>query len=182
MNGINYSEYSFNELDETNLNSIVENIKLKLNKVDKEISVNSYEVVEEDEINHSFYGEVGINPEDISSEVILKDLIEIKDAALTCSELVVNFQVTFNTFHISKLYMSNKKELEQSYLLGEGYLLSIARRDEKTKYFFKTYSGLRGYELISDFKRDYKEVVDQSVKLLDAKAVQPGEYDDKHLF
>ena len=92
-NGVNYSEYSFNEIDEDNLCSIIEDIKAKLNKVSKDISINSYEVIEEDEIKSTFLGEVEINPEGISSEIILKSLTEIKDSALAYSDLVVNFQV-----------------------------------------------------------------------------------------
>jgi len=176
-NGVNYSEYSFNEIDENRLNSIVEEIKLKLNKVSKEISVNSYKVIEEEEIKKSYYGEVKINPAEISSEIILKDLTEIVEAALACSELVAQFRASYSVMHISKLFISGKKDLEQSYLLGEGSLFSLARKEEKAKYYFAPCTGLYGYELVGELKKMYKEVVDQSIKLLDSKPARPGEYD-----
>lgn len=176
-NGVNYSEYSFNEISENKLNSIVEDIKVKLNKISKDISVNSYEVIEEEEIKNSFFGEVQINPEEISSEVIIKALTEIKDSALAHSDLVVNFQAAYSIIHVSKLFMSNKKDLEQSYMLGEGFLYSLARREDKTKYFFKSYSGLKGFELVDELREGCIEAVEESIKLLDAKTVEPGEYD-----
>lgn len=176
-NGINYSEYSFNEIDEENLSSIVEDIKAKLNKVSKDIVINSYEVIEEDEIKKTFFGEVEKNPEEISSETIIKSLTEIKNAALAYSDLLVNFQVGYNMIHVSKLFMSNKKDLEQSYMLGEGYLYPIVRREEKTKYYYKSFSGLKGFEIVDELKEAWKDIVDQSIKLLDAKTVEPGEYD-----
>jgi len=176
-NGVNYSEYSFNEIDENKLDSIVEDIKAKLNKVSKDISVNPYEVIKEEEIKGDFYGEVEVNPEEISPEVIIKALTEIKDTALAYSDLVVHFQVTYNMIHVSKLFMSNKKDLEQSYMLGEGYLYSLARREEKTKYSFKTFSGLKGFELVQELKEGCIEAVEESIKLLDSKTVEPGEYE-----
>lgn len=130
-NGVNYSEYSFNEISEAKLDNIAKDIKAKVNKVSKNVAVNSYEVIEEDEIKDSFFGEIKINPDEVGSDVIIKSLTEIKDAALDLSDLIVNVNVIYNTYHISKLYMSSKKELEQSYVLGEGYIFSIARREEK---------------------------------------------------
>jgi len=176
-NGVNYSEYSFNEISEDKLESIVENINLKLNKVSGEISVNSYEVVEEERITDSFLSEVEIDPEEISSEVIIHRMTQIKDAACACSDLVVNFRVSYNTIHVSKIFMSAEKDLEQSYLLGEGYLFSVVRKEEKTKYYFRSYSGMKGYELLDELKEEYKMIVDQSIKLLDSKPAIAGEYD-----
>jgi TldD protein len=176
-NGVNYSEYSFNEISEEKLEGIVKNIHEKLNKVSKDISMNSYKVIEEKEIKDCFLSEFEVNPEEISSEVIIKELTQIKDAACACSDLIVNFRASYNAMHVSKLFMSIKKDLEQSYLLGEGFLFSVARREEKTKYYFQSYSGMKGFELIDELKKEYKDVVNQSIKMLEAKTVIPGEYD-----
>jgi TldD protein len=176
-NGVNYSEYSFNEISEELLVGIVENVNSKLNKVAVEITVNSYEVIVEKEITDSFFSEVAINPEEVSSEVIIRELSELKDAACACSGLVVNFRASYNAIHVSKIFMSKEKDLEQSYLIGEGYLFSVARKEDKTKYYFKSYSGMKGFEIVDEMKREYKEIVDQSLKLLDSKAVKPGVYD-----
>lgn len=176
-NGVNYSEYSFNEIDEAKIETIIGDIKEKLNKVSKGIQINSYKVIKEDKIKDEFLGEVEINPEDISSEVIIKSLTEIKDEALSYSDLVVNFQVTYNIFHISKIFLSSKKDLQQSYILGEGYLNSLARRGDKTKYYYKSFAGLKGFELVDELKDGCKDAVDQSIKLLDAIQVLPGEYE-----
>ncbi|NSB26042.1 TldD protein [Clostridium saccharoperbutylacetonicum] len=176
-NGVNYSEYSFNNISDDTLGAIVKEISTKLNKVIKDISVNSYDIIEEKEIKEIFIGEMKIDPEEVGSEVIIKTLSEIKDAALAHSDLVVNIDAIYNTYHISKLFMSNKKDLEQSYMLGEGYIFSIARKEEKTKYYFKPFSGLKGFEILDELKAEYKNVVETSIKLLDAKNVQPGEYE-----
>jgi TldD protein len=176
-NGVNYSEYSFNEISENILGQIVTEINTKLNKVDDNISVNSYPIMEEQEIISSFTGEVAIDPEQISSEVILKELTEIKNAALAYSEHIANYTASYRIIHVSKIYISGKKELEQTYLLGEASQFALARRDDKAKYYFRSYSGMKGYEILDELKKDYKEVVDLSIQLLDSKPAVPGEYD-----
>ncbi|WP_234122432.1 TldD/PmbA family protein [Clostridium hydrogenum] len=176
-NGINYSEYSFNEISEDKLGSIVKEVETKLNKVSKDTKVNSYQIIEEDEIKNSFFGEVENDPEDVSSEEIIKALTEVKDAALLQSDLLINFQANYNTMHISKIFISNKKDLEQSYIISDGILYSVAKREEKIKYYYKSFSGLKGLELVDEYKKAYKDVVEQNIKLLDAKPVKPGEYE-----
>ena len=176
-NGVNYSEYSFNEISEDEIENIIEDIKLKSGKISEEIPVNIYEIIEEDEIKGSFIDEVEILPDNIRAEDIIKELTCIKDQALAYSDLLVNFRVSYNSIHVSKLFMSTKKELEQSYILGEGRLFSLAGKDGKVKYYFTSRSGLKGYEVVDEIKGLYKEVVDKSIELLDAQPVKPGEYD-----
>lgn len=176
-NGVNYSEYSFNEIDEDKLSYIVDEIKSKLNKASKFNAMNSYEIINEDEITKSYLGEVLIDPKDINSENIINTLISIKDEGLSYSDLIMNFNIVFETSHISKIFISNKKDLEQSYVISQCSLLSLVRRDDNTKYYFDSYSGLKGFEVIEEAKANVKKVVDESIKLLDAKAVEPGEYD-----
>lgn len=176
-NGINYSEYSFNEISEDKLGSIVKDVETKLNKISKDTKVNSYQLIEEDEIKNSFFGEVEKDPESVSSEEIIKALTEVKDAALLQSDLLINFQANYNTMHISKIFISNKKDLEQSYTISDGILYSVAKRGEKIKYYYKSFSGLKGLELVDEYKKAYKDVVEQNIKLLDAKPVKPGEYE-----
>lgn len=176
-NGMNYSEYSFNEINEDSLDKIVEEIQNKLGKVAKDISVNSYKVIEEETIKKSSFGDIEVDPDEISSVEIINSLTEIKDSALEQSDLVANFQVSYNSYHISKIYMSNKKDLEQAYYLGEAYLFCIARKEENAKRYYKSFSGKKGYEIISELKGIYTKVVDQCIALLDAKPARPGEYD-----
>ncbi|MDF2484679.1 MAG: putative Zn-dependent protease, partial [Herbinix sp.] len=118
-NGVNYSEYSFNEIDEDKLTSIVADIKDKLHKVAAEISVNTYALVEEEELAEQFFSLTETDPESISAEDIIGKLTEIKDLGCSLSEQVVNFRVGFSYNHVSKIFLSAKKDLEQSYTFSE---------------------------------------------------------------
>lgn len=176
-NGVNYSEYSFNEIDESKLNTIASDIKDKLHRVSKDIKVNSYDLINEEEIEKQFFSETEVDPESISAEQIIMDLTALKDMGCSLSELVVNFRAALSYTHVSKIFLSAKKDLEQSYTISEASLLCVARRDEKTKYYFQGFNGMLGYEVLEKMKQLCPMVVDQCIKLLDAKPVQPGEYD-----
>lgn len=176
-NGLNYSEYSFNEIHEDNIEAILDSIKTKLNNISRELSVNEYSIIEDEEITGSFLSEVEIDPKDLSPEVIIDTLTQIKDAALAYSDSVANLYVTYNSIHVSKIFISGKKDLEQSYMISEAFVYSVARKNGKTKDYYKSFSGLKGFELVNELKGAYKKVVDTSVVLLDAKNAVPGEYD-----
>ncbi|NTV89595.1 MAG: TldD/PmbA family protein [Clostridiales bacterium] len=176
-NGVGYSEYSFNEIGEDNLASIAEEIKSKLGKAVPGMQVYPTALIEEEHLEGGWFGEVDINPEEIGADVIIKALTDIRDSALAYSETIANFEITYNTAHISKLYMSGQKDLEQSYLSSECYLYSLARREEKAKYFLKSFSGLKGYEILDELRAAWEETAEQSIRLLDAETAEPGEYE-----
>ncbi|MBU3130297.1 TldD/PmbA family protein [Clostridium tagluense] len=181
-NGINYSEFSFNEINENNLNTIVDEIHLKMAKTlerlkNASITINTYELIEEALIKEQFLGEVTTLPSSLTSKEKIEKMCSIKDSALSYSDLLVDFKVTYHEVHVSKIFISNNKELEQSYIWSEGYLVSIVRRDENTKYAHASFSGLKAVELIDEMENNIEKVIDTSIKLLDARSVIPGEYE-----
>lgn len=181
-NGVNYSEFSFNEICEENLNTIVGKIELEMTKTlenlkNASITVNHYDLIEETIIKEQFLGEVNTLPSNLTSKEKIEKMCFIKDSALSYSDLLVDFRVAYHEVHVSKIFISNNKELEQSYIWSEGYLVSIVRRDENTKYAHASFSGLKAVELLHEMENSIEKVVDTSIKLLDAKTVIPGEYE-----
>ncbi|MGH4117713.1 TldD/PmbA family protein [Clostridium sp.] len=181
-NGVNYSEFSFNEISESNLNSLVDKIQFNIsdtlkNLKNASIKVNSYSVIEEPIMNEQFLAEVNTLPTYLTSEEKIKKLCFIKDSALNSSDLLVDFRVAYHEVHVSKIFISNNKELEQSYIWSEGYLVSIVRRDDNTKYAHEAFSGLKAVELLDEMENGIEKVIETSIKLLDAKIVIPGEYE-----
>ena len=181
-NGMNYSEFSFNEINEDSLNSLVDEIHLKMTDTFENLrntltTVNSYDVIEETLIKKQFLGEVITLPSNLSSKEKIEKMCYIKDSALSYSDLLVDFKVAYHEVHVSKIFISNKKELEQSYVWSEGYLVSIVRKEGNTKYAHESFSGLKAVELLDEMKECIEKIVDTSIKLLDAKSVIPGEYE-----
>ncbi|MDP4089350.1 MAG: TldD/PmbA family protein [Bacillota bacterium] len=179
-NGINYSEFSFNDLKEETLSDISAEIKAKIAAQIQEfkgLSVGSYPLIQEDASEVSFCGEVRIHPSAVSTKDKLSRMQEMMNGALKLSEELVDFRVVYNEVEISKIFVSSKKELEQAYIISEGSLFAIVRRGEKTKFDYSSYSGLKAVELLDEMEAGVEEVVKGALELLDAEPVIPGEYE-----
>ncbi len=176
-NGVNYSEYSFNEISESKIPEIMDEVRNELHKLSPDVSVNTYGIVEEDNITKQFFSEYEINPETVSPETIIQMLTEIKDTACSLSEFIVNFRATYNYYHISKIFLSGKKDLEQSYTNSEAIVGCTARRGDTSRFNYRSLSGMIGYELLQELGKEGRLCAEDCIKLLDAKPVAPGEYD-----
>lgn len=181
FNGANYSELSFNELPE-DLEVIVDkvnNIAQEDVKVFKDNSIEMCKLplIEEEIVKRTFFGEVEILPQEMSSKEKIEKLLKIQSNAFNYSEKLVDFRVTYHEVQVSKIFISNKKELEQSYIWSEGYLVPIVRSGENVELSYKSFSGLKGPELLGEMEDSYKVAIDEVISLLDAQRVVPGEYD-----
>jgi len=182
FNGTGYSEYSFNQIDFERLDELTEKIKENLNRSISEVNssyykINEYPLIREDNIKQSYQGEVEILPTEVTSEEKFKRLTEIKDNALKLSNYLVDFRIKYEDVHTSKLFISNNKELEQSYVWSQGYLIAIIKKDNIIKYYYDGFSGLKGVELISEMEECYTNTVNNAEKLLEAERIEPGNYD-----
>lgn len=179
-NGIGYSEFSFNELPKDNVNEFASYLSTQLDSYQRSLTnsdFKKYPVVQEEAINDNFYGEVDILPESVTSKVIIEKLTDIMDRGSKVSEYIVDYRVRFDIVHISKLFLSNKKELEQSYIWSQGYLMPLSRKGQTSKLFYKAFSGLKGVEIIDEMIPYIEEVALGSKSMLDAVPMTPGIYD-----
>ncbi|PJI08128.1 MULTISPECIES: TldD/PmbA family protein [Clostridium] len=180
-NGIGYSEYSFNELDEDNIDKLAQSIKSRVNeqiaKLKNKVSITNYDVIKEKKIEDSLLEEVKMLPEDCSDKYIIEKLNKVKDKALSFSELIIEAKAIFHEVQVSKIFISNDKDLYQSYIWSEGYITVLARKNNVTRFNYSACSGLKGAELLDELDDKVKDTCDIGVKLLDAKPVNPGEYD-----
>lgn len=177
-----YSEYAFNEISTEKLDSIEKEIILKTQvpenvKNSSYVKLIKYPLLEEEEVVGSFIKNKNIKTEKLDHQLIVDKLNKIKDDAFKKSDLLVNVIVGFEQVNISKIYISNKKNLEQSYTWGNAVLVPIARKGQESKYFYEGFSSLNPMELLTQLDSNYEEVVNKSLSLLDAEKVTPGVYD-----
>lgn len=179
-NGYNYSEYSFNTLDN------IDFIKSRINEIaksdvniliNKGILISEYPVIEEDEIVKDYFSEFKKNPFEISSEEKLLRMTEIMNQGLSKSEYFVDFRVNYEEVKISKIFISSKKDLTQTILYTNMAIVAIARKDGEIKYDFESVSGLKGYEIFDELFTKVEKLANNVVELLSAKRVSPGVYD-----
>ncbi len=172
FNGEGYSEYSFNELDVSKVVKKVKSIAL----TDFDLEKNAYPLVNEDEFTESMQNEVEINLDDISAEEKLNKLSMIMSEGLKLSDKLLDFRVGYEEVHISKMFLSSKKDLNQSLVYSTASIMPIVKEKDVVKYAHKGYSGLKGVEILDEIK-DIEKTVEFAVSLLDAEKVVPGEYE-----
>lgn len=181
-NGIGYSEYSFNEIADDNVENIAAAIKKRVQKQLEDlkadhVEMTEYPVIQEEEISKSFIGEVEIIPEETSDRDIINKMAKLKDKAASISDLIIDAKIRFQEVHVSKIFVSSKKDLSQSYIWSEGYIFPIVRRGDNVKTNFQSFSGLKGVEILDEIEDKISDTIDMTIKLLDAKPAEPGEYD-----
>lgn len=179
-NGIGYSEYSFNELPKDSLEEFADYLSHQLDSYKNSLSgcdFESYPIIEEESAADSFYGQVEILPEQVPASQVIAKLTDIKDRGLAASKYIVEYRVRFEIVHISKLFLSTKKELEQSYIWSQSYLMPLSRNEKHSKFYFKSFSGLKGVEIIDEMLPFVEEVAMESESLLHAEHITPGTYE-----
>jgi len=92
-------------------------------------------------------------------------------------ERIVNTVVQYMEVTVSKLFISTKKDLLQSYPWSQGYIVALGKSDSGIKMAYNAVSGMKGLELLDDIR----SIIDESVKKLDdtlkAGPIIPGDYD-----
>jgi TldD protein len=122
-------------------------------------------------------GEVEILPEQVSPEQTVARLTELRDSAFELSEHLVEIDIRFEHVRVAKLFVSGKRDLEQSYIWSQGYLIPIVRRGGTIRRMLSTSSGLKGAELIDEMEAGLEKAVSKAEELLSAERIEPGEYE-----
>jgi len=136
-----------------------------------------YPPPKEESIAETFNGVAEELPETMGDETVIGWLSAINGDIRESSPFVAEAIVRLEYAKVSKIFLSAQKDLEQNYVWSAGYLIAAARRGEISRRTFKSYSGMKGLEILEDMTGGEKEVVSTACKLLDAKPIPPGEYD-----
>ncbi len=179
-NGKAYSEYSFNEVN--NLEEVELGIRQTViidveSLVRKKIALVDYPVLEEDSLVQTFFGEVGILPESLSPKDILEKLTNIMNIGLKKETFLIDLKVNYEHVHVSKFFISSKKDLQQSYIWSTVSLIPIGRNDQGVKDSYGAFSGLKGAEILDEIDSGLDPVIKEVEELLKAENIIPGEYD-----
>ncbi len=114
---------------------------------------------------------------DVGDTEILEFCKRMRDGALKKDERLLNCMIGASSFTVSKLFISENRELDQNYTWVNIGAFLILRDGEKT---VQTYGGSYGHKW-SIAMADLPEVLDSLVvkigKLAKAKPIEPGVYD-----
>jgi TldD protein len=183
--GRGYSEYSFNGFEGDSgqgIESLASEIRQRFQRERTAVNELPFDrprlpVITEQPLSGTWQGEVGVLPERVNAEQITGRLVRLKDRAVDQSSYLVDIHVRFEHMRVSKLFVSAKRDLEQSYSWAQGYLIPVVRKEEILRQMFASYSGLKGIELIDEMEAGLPETVKIAEQLLDAERIEPGEYE-----
>jgi TldD protein len=136
-----------------------------------------YPVVQETGRSGRWQGEVGELPSETGGQEIIRRLTALRDRAFALSEALVDVRAVYEGVGVNKLFVSEARELEQSYLWSQGYLIPVSRRGEVTRVCYKSSSGLQGTELLTAMEGRLEDTLRVAEELLEARKVEPGEYE-----
>lgn len=173
-----YFEYAFNEISKKNIPILLDEIKeaSKL-RYDSNLSVRKYAKMLGGKISFSKGVDIETHPEEVSSEEILKVLVDIKDKAFKYEESLLDIFIMYDYLIISKIFISSNKDLEQAYINSMARINAVLSNDKGVKESHKGFSGIKGAEILNEMKDGVEEVIDIAKELLNAEKMIPGEYD-----
>ncbi|MBN2551913.1 MAG: TldD/PmbA family protein [Spirochaetales bacterium] len=182
--GHGYSEYSFNVPggdSPREIDALAAEIRRKLRRTSAAVRQlpfghSDLPAITEQSLSGLWQGEVGVLPETVGVAETIRRLTRLKDLAFQHSSNLVDVDVRFEHVRVSKLFVSGRRELEQSYLWAQGYLVPVVRRDPVIREMYSSYAGLKGAELIDEMEAGLPETMSVAEQLLDADRIEPGEY------
>ncbi|NLP21226.1 MAG: TldD/PmbA family protein [Erysipelotrichaceae bacterium] len=176
---IGFSEYSFNEVD---IDLICNRIR-EIAKKDREIYLKNNDYIEykkspKDEKEEIFYvADVKSLPTDINPMDIINKLTDIHDKTMKKYSELLQVILVLGVTQINKIFLSNNRDLYQSYIYANAYGIAMAQNENGVKVEFMPGSGLMGYELIDEIEELVDIAAYKAVELLKATKIEPGVYD-----
>ena len=168
-----YSEYSFSELEEKDIDKIISDMDSLVNENIKIKKVNANVIVEEELVKKFRRKD---NSKIYTPEEIVNALKEYSNYGLSINDKVLNVKVGAEFNEISKMYISTKRDLEQYYTWNNSQIFALVRDGQNIKY---NYNG-EGFATVDETMESFKGSIDDTVKvaleLLDSTLPVPGVY------
>ena len=116
-------------------------------------------------------------PEQADLKKLVERLTALSDRGMSRTPELLDCMLSAQSTHICKMFLTENRDLCQSYVYSEGTVLAISNRGGRTQTGYEGVSGLCGPELFSRLEEKMVKSVATAVELLDAGSVEPGEYE-----
>ena len=178
-----YFEYAFNEVDADSIDGTATEIIDAYRRQQgllRELGIEPYETAclpdPPDTLDVAY--ETELLPEDEDLSALVKRLDELAEKGMREGKQLVDFSLSVQSTHISKMFQTRKRDLRQSYVYSEGNAVAFASDGEQVKVAYDGVSGRVGPELFDRaLEGKVNDVLRISGDLLKAERVTPGTYD-----
>ncbi len=177
-----YAEYAFNAFDPADPAAAAAEIRRAMDAQLALLQANTVKTYETpilpDEAQTLFVEkEAAELPEQTDVKALVEKLGVISDKGVSLHENALDCMVSAQSTHICKMFLTEKRELCQSYVYSEGNLALILNRAGNTQISYESVSGLCGPELFDELESKLEKVVETGEELLNAGRIEPGEYE-----
>ena len=177
-----YSEYALNTFNPADLQKVSEKIIMEFacqQQVLESCGIKVYQtpVLTDDPLQLFVEKEVEQLPETADVRALVDQLTKLSDRGMTLSGELLDCIASAQSTHVCKMFLTEKRDLSQSYVYSEGFVAAIANRGGHTQLGFEGVSGLCGPELFGQLEKKLKKAVETALELLDADRIEPGEYE-----
>ncbi|NLD25979.1 MAG: TldD/PmbA family protein [Acholeplasmataceae bacterium] len=174
FNGAVYSEYSTNEIEENKLDCIVAAVDKLVAFRSSIPNVNVGRMEEKAQTGKFVRKNIGLT---YTPDQLIKILDSYVRETMELSPLIVNVRASIENFEVSKMFLSDKKDLEQHYTWTNPRAFVLTRRGDVTRYAYDGF-GINSMEkALSQLKDSMSATAKLAIELLDATIPTPGYYD-----
>ncbi|MBQ9324401.1 MAG: TldD/PmbA family protein [Clostridia bacterium] len=121
--------------------------------------------------------ETGRLPEDEDLSALLQSLKSISQKGLSMDPHLVDVQISAQSTHVCKMFLTRNRDMRQSYVYSEGAISCVGSLNGRMEMSYQGVSGRKGPELFAALDDLLPQVVKIVQELLTSERITPGEYD-----
>ena len=177
-----YSEYALNEFDPDKAEETAAQIRQALREQQEILSLTGTKVYDtamlgDEPVTLFVEKETEQLPEETDVKGLVDRLGALSDAGMAMSEYMIECIANAQSTHISKMFLTENRDMCQSYVYSEGAAVAVVSREGRNQVGYYGVSGLCGPEIFDQLQEKMTMAVNTAVELLDAGRIEPGEYD-----
>ena len=170
FDGSHYSEYSTDEIRGLDPEQVIASVRLPEMKQ----PFVKAPLLEEEELVQSFVRE---DEHPMSDEAIMEQLKAIRTYCEQKDARIINAQATYRKRSVSKIFVSEKKVLDQHYEWINAMLLLSAREGEVIQQHYTVEGEADSRKALDELDQRKDAEADLVLRMLKASPVEPGVYD-----
>ena len=180
--GGRYSEYAFNRFDPAHPELTAAEARRVLNEqfallAETASAVYETPVLPDEPCVLREEMETGTLPEETDLAALVEKLSEMSARGVAASAFALDCRLRAQSTHVCKLFLTQKRDMRQSYVYSEGVILPIVAKDGRVEYGYEGVSGREGPEIFDRLSDKVETVVKSAEELLSAERIEPGEYE-----
>ena len=121
--------------------------------------------------------ETGRMPEDCDLGALVESFSALSARGVEAGGHAIDCRLRAQSTHVSKIFLTAKRDMRQSYVYSEGMVLVIASKDGDVKFGYDSVSGREGPEIFDKLGEKVEKVAAIAEELLTAERIEPGEYE-----